>query len=68
MFFKYLLHQQPEAHVKTLFSQDKQLYTFVEKNKNPGIQWIKIKSPADNYSCIIEFNDEVKVVFENKKL
>lgn len=66
MLFKYLL--QPNAQTKTLFSQEKQLYTSIEKNKSPGIKWIKIKSPGDNYSCIVEFNKEVKVVFENKKL
>lgn len=66
MLFKYLL--QPETRVKSLFTQEKQLYTFVERNKTQGIQWIKIKSHGDNYSCIVEFNSDIKVVFENKKL
>lgn len=66
MLIKYLL--QPETQVKTLFSQEKQLYTFVERNKTPEIVWLKIKSPGDNYSCIVEFNSDVKVMFENKKL
>lgn len=66
MLFKYLL--QPNAQTKTLFSQEKQLYTLIEKSKVQGIQWIKIKSPGDNYSCIVEFNEEVKITFENKKL
>jgi hypothetical protein len=66
MFFKYLL--QPNGQAKTLFSQEQQIYTFVERNKTQGVDWVKIKSPGDNYSCIVEFNAEVKVVFENKKL
>lgn len=55
-----------ETKLKTLVSET--LITTVASNKSQGIQWIKMKSPGDDYSCHIEYNSTYKVTFENRKI
>jgi hypothetical protein len=64
LVFKYLL--QPESFARTLVSNH-DLHCSVQKQTS-GVEWIKIKSPGDDYSCHVVFNSTYKVTLENKKI